>query len=111
MDRALPTRGDLSGQHFGKLTVICRSDKRGSRGARTVPLWECRCECGNTVYKATDSLTNPDLSMCSECAASYAAEHLPLICDLSSGMRIILLTVVLSSAAALLFPRKEADTP
>jgi len=44
-------------------------------------------------------------------AASYAAEHLPLICDLSSGMRIILLTVVLSSAAALLFPRKEADTP
>lgn len=44
-------------------------------------------------------------------AASYAAEHLPLIRDLSSGMRIILLTVVLSSAAALLFPRKEANTP
>lgn len=45
-------------------------------------------------------------------AASYAAEHLPLIRDLSSGMRIILLTVVLSSAAALLFPRKdEGEVP
>lgn len=40
-------------------------------------------------------------------AASYASEYLPLIRDLSDGMRIILLTVVLSSAAALLFPRKE----
>ncbi len=45
-------------------------------------------------------------------AASYASEHLPLIRDLSNGMRIILLTVVLSSAAALLFPRgEEVDTP
>lgn len=45
-------------------------------------------------------------------AASYACEHLPLIQDLSNGMRIILLTVVLSSAAALLFPRKEeVSTP
>lgn len=45
-------------------------------------------------------------------AISYASRHLPLICDLSDGMRIILLTVVLSSAAALLFPRnEEVDAP
>lgn len=45
-------------------------------------------------------------------AASYMSEHLPLIRDLSDGMRIILLTVALSSAAALLFPRKEeVDAP
>lgn len=42
-------------------------------------------------------------------AASYASEHLPLIRDLSDGMRIILLTVVLSSAAALLFPRRDEE--
>ena len=73
MARALPTRGDLSGQRFGKLVVVCRSDKRGTRGKRTVPLWECRCDCGAIVYKATDSLTNPNLSMCADCAAQYAA--------------------------------------
>ena len=65
---------DLSGQVFGRLTVIGRSDKRNSRGARTTPMWECRCECGNITYKATDTLTNLDLSMCSECAEKYAAE-------------------------------------
>lgn len=65
---------DLTGQVFGKLTVIGRSDKRNSRGARTTPMWECRCECGNITYKATDTLTNLDLSMCSECAEKYAAE-------------------------------------
>lgn len=73
MSRALPTRGDLIGCHFGKLEVVRRSDKRGSRGARTVPLWECRCECGNITYKATDTLTNSDQSMCNECAGKYAA--------------------------------------
>ena len=74
MSRALPTKENLIGRHFGKLEVIGRSDKRGSRGARTVPLWECRCECGAICYKATDTLTNPDLSMCNECVGKYATE-------------------------------------
>lgn len=72
MARALPTKENLIGRRFGKLEVIDRSDKRGSRGARTVPLWECRCECGNITYKATDILTNPELSMCNECVGKYA---------------------------------------
>ena len=72
MGRALPTKENLIGRHFGKLEVIGRSDKRGSRGARTVPLWECRCECGNITYKATDTLTSPELSMCNECVGRYA---------------------------------------
>lgn len=72
MARALPTKENLIGRRFGKLEVIGRSDKRGSRGARTVPLWECRCDCGNITYKATDTLTNPDLSMCNDCVSKYA---------------------------------------
>ena len=74
MSRALPTKENLIGRHFGKLEVIGRSDKRGSRGARTVPLWECRCECGAICYKATDTLTNPELSMCNDCVGKYATE-------------------------------------
>ena len=63
---------DLSGKTFGKLTVLGRSDKRGTRGKRTVPLWECRCDCGTVTYRATDSLKNRDVSMCQTCAAMYA---------------------------------------
>ena len=74
MSRALPTKENLIGRRFGKLEVIGRSDKRGSRGARTVPLWECRCECGAICYKATDTLTNPELSMCNDCVGKYATK-------------------------------------
>lgn len=63
---------DLTGQRIGKLTVIGRSDKYGSRGKRQTQLWECVCECGAITYKATDTLTNPDISMCQNCAAEYA---------------------------------------
>lgn len=65
---------DLTGKVFGKLTVIGRSDKRNSRGKRTTPMWECRCECGEITYKETDTLTNPDMSMCQRCAELYAAK-------------------------------------
>ena len=63
---------DLTGQVFGKLTVLRLSDQLGSRGNRLVPQWECQCECGCITYKATDTLTNPDISMCKDCAAEYA---------------------------------------
>ena len=42
-------------------------------------------------------------------AASFASVTLPVIRDLSEGMRIILLTLILASAAALLFPRHDSE--
>ena len=92
MSRALPTKENLIGRHFGKLAVIGRSDKRGSRGKRTVPLWECRCECGNITYKATDKLTNPDLSMCNECAEKYAATKMREKAGFVGGTQITKIT-------------------
>ncbi|MDO4811323.1 MAG: hypothetical protein Q3985_05185 [Eubacteriales bacterium] len=65
---------DLTGQRIGKLTVLCRSDIRTARGARTTPAWECRCDCGNTVYQATDSLTRSCYHMCARCRELYATE-------------------------------------
>ena len=38
-------------------------------------------------------------------AASYGAAYLPVLSQMSDGTRTILLTVILSSAAAILFPR------
>ena len=40
-------------------------------------------------------------------AASFAAVHAPVVSGLSAGNRTILLTVVISSCAAILFPRYE----
>jgi len=62
---------DLTGQHIGMLTVLERSDKYGPRGKRKTQLWKCQCDCGAITYKATDTLTNPDISMCADCAAKH----------------------------------------
>ena len=92
MSRALPTKENLIGRRFGKLEVIGRSDKRGSRGARRVPLWECRCDCGNITYKATDTLTNPELSMCNDCVGKYASQKMREKAGYFDGTQISRLT-------------------
>ena len=40
-------------------------------------------------------------------ALSYAFEKIPYVRDISSGIRIIILTVIISLAAAIFFPIKE----
>ena len=40
-------------------------------------------------------------------ALSYAAANLPYVCDIPEGTRTIILTIAISAAAALLFPRKQ----
>ena len=64
---------DLTGKHIGRVTVISRSDKYSTRGSRLVRLWECRCDCGNITYKATDTLTSGKQISCAECAKKYNA--------------------------------------
>lgn len=90
---------DLTGKVFGKLTVLGRSDKRNSRGKRTTPMWECRCECGAITYKATDTLTNPETSMCSDCAGKYAAEIARKSAGFVGGTQITKITDMTPTAA------------
>ena len=45
---------DLTGQKFGKLTVLRDSGERASNGG---VLWECQCECGNIVKVVGGNLT------------------------------------------------------
>lgn len=42
-------------------------------------------------------------------AASYALSRLPIVSVIPEGTRILILTVVIASAAALLFPRKDEE--
>lgn len=81
-------RNDLSGQKIGKLTILERSDKYGSRGKRQTQLWKCQCECGAITYKATDTLTNPDISMCQKCAGKYTAEKARANAGFEGGTQI-----------------------
>lgn len=46
---------DLTGQRFGKLTVIKDS---GERASNRCVLWECKCDCGNIIKVSSDSLRN-----------------------------------------------------
>ncbi len=56
-------REDLSGRRSGKLTVI------GPTGEnyRKRTLWECRCDCGNTVYTITQYLKDGTTKSCKNC--------------------------------------------
>ncbi len=64
---------DLSGQVFGRVTVIRRAEELNATRTRRPYIWECKCECGNIVYRYTDTLKNEDECMCRECAGKYNA--------------------------------------
>lgn len=51
---------DLTGQIFGKLTVIRRNGKDSRRNA----IWECQCECGNIINVRSNSLLTGHTSTC-----------------------------------------------
>lgn len=48
----MPKALDLTGQRFGRLTVIEKTDKRNNGGN----VWKCLCECGNIVEVRSDCL-------------------------------------------------------
>ncbi len=51
---------DLSGQRFGKLVVLRKTDKR----KRGCVLWECQCDCGNICLKPTGELNWGSATSC-----------------------------------------------
>lgn len=65
---------DLTGQTFGKLTVIRKSEERITRGSKERVAWECRCECGNVVLRTSESLLEDKDRMCSDCSHLNSAD-------------------------------------
>lgn len=51
---------DLTGQRFGRLTVIAKTDKRCDRHI----IWECQCDCGNRHYVRSSSLLSGATQSC-----------------------------------------------
>ena len=52
-------RLDLSGQKFGRLTVLSYSDTRNGRAR-----WLCRCECGKEITVSANSLKSGNTKSC-----------------------------------------------
>lgn len=52
---------DYAGQKHNILTLIRRTDKKGSSNAF---LWECLCDCGNTTYQRANQVINGDIKSC-----------------------------------------------
>ncbi|MCI6867820.1 MAG: transcriptional regulator [Lachnospiraceae bacterium] len=52
---------DLTGLHFGKLTVLRKSGKKAKDGN---PLWLCQCDCGNTIETTKRRLITGNTSSC-----------------------------------------------
>ena len=53
-------RKDITGQVFGRLTAIRPTELRD----RKEVVWEFRCECGNTVYRAQNLVSKGGCSSC-----------------------------------------------
>lgn len=41
---------DLTGKRFGRLTVIAQAPSRKTESGRSIVVWECMCDCGNTTF-------------------------------------------------------------
>ena len=57
----MSVRLDLTGQQFGRLTVIVSTRKRNKYNRL---LWKCRCECGKTRYATTSDLKLRKVTTC-----------------------------------------------
>ena len=56
---------DITGQKFGKLTVIGKGGYTATK--RKSILWLCRCECGNEVFRTSAHLRQNYNSTCGKC--------------------------------------------
>lgn len=73
--RHRPTRNDLTGKRYGRLTVLAY-DHSNSYG---VPYWLCECDCGTTKIISTPNLTKGHATSCGcyqrECRSINHATH------------------------------------
>ena len=68
-----PTFIDLTGQRFGKLTVLKydESSACNEQGAR----WICKCDCGNIVSRLRVTLQKNSRHTCGECESCKPIQH------------------------------------
>jgi hypothetical protein len=68
----MPKPVDLTGQTFGRLTVIAPTQQR----AHGMVVWECRCACGNTTHQPVNVLRLGRVRSCGCLAREASRERL-----------------------------------
>lgn len=71
--RHLYNRKDLSGQQFGRLTVLYPLEKRDNKGSI---YWHCSCECGRFTDTTEDALIQGGCRSCG-CLKEEAQKNIP----------------------------------
>lgn len=70
---------DLTGQKFGRLTVIRRVENYISPKGKPCVVWECVCDCGNVVKVLRQSLVSENTCSCGclqkECVSAAIKTH------------------------------------
>ena len=73
------TRVVLTGRRFGRLVVANGYRRKASPNGHVRGCWECRCDCGRTVWVLTQSLTGGQTRSCGclhrETAAAQGFRH------------------------------------
>lgn len=82
---------DLTGQKFGRLTVLGVDHKKPNNHGGTVIYWLCRCDCGNEVVVLGGSLKRGNTKSCGCLSREKTSER--LFKDLT-GMKFGRLTVL-----------------
>lgn len=59
--RSIAQTNNYIGKRFYRLTVIDKTDKRGTDGSI---IWKCHCDCGNICEVSTNYLRNGEKKSC-----------------------------------------------
>lgn len=65
---------DLTGQKFGKLTVLRREGNHVQPGGQRKTTWLCKCECGNEYIVTGDALKSGRTKSCGCIKKSYGED-------------------------------------
>ena len=67
---------DLTGQRYGRLTVIKYEGTHYSKGFNAHSLWRCKCDCGNEVVVIGNNLRTGNTKSCGCLWSENAKERL-----------------------------------
>jgi len=60
----MPKAIDLTGERFGRLTVVSQADSSFTASGKPVRRWICQCDCGNTIVTTRQNLKKGDTRSC-----------------------------------------------
>lgn len=74
---------DLSGQHFGEITVLCKDEELSQKKKRVY--WKCKCSCGREKSIRGDGLKH--IQTCGECTKDLTNQRFGRLMVLNKGKK------------------------